>query len=456
MAFENLFGGIDFQAGNKMKSQQNAQLNAMLGQAIAAEQQEQDRELKRRQLEMKANEFKLGKTAENAAMKLEMGMELTPQERAALNVKVKTSGPSVYTDQFGNQVVRPSGWSQYGAPQAPPEMMGTPFNPDPAHDPRLNRQIDAMAGQPAPMPAPETRLTVDMLQGMGGQVPPIDASQLSTVPYQGQRDVVSDEGMLDQVVQSAAMPNVMQELGQRAGGRYMQSPVGAVDAGKAFTALQEYAGKNNLDLNKFSEQEKIKLENQLRKQKIETDFAKESKKPQEVLAIESAFQEAENMNATIKDIYESADYLTTGFIGQQTAGIGGTPAHNLAANLKQIEADAGLSKLIEVKERGGTFGALQEKELELLVNSRAALIQSQDPKQFKSNLIKYQNQRNKTMRLMADFFKKKYGEIPNGLLSGLEENIINPDVSAAKAGKIFINEKGEKIRFQDGKWKIAK
>jgi hypothetical protein len=192
MAFENVFGNIDFQANNKMRMDQNSQFNQLLGQAIAAEQQAQEMEIKRRQMEMKENEFNLGKAAENAAIKLELGMDLTPQERAALNVKSKISPPAVYTDQFGNQVVRPSGWANYGGR---PAGMGTPFNPDPTQQLNYDAQLDQM--MPPQSPSPDgARLSIEDLQGFSGQIPPLDAMELEgglPVPYQGQRDVVSDD-----------------------------------------------------------------------------------------------------------------------------------------------------------------------------------------------------------------------------------------------------------------------
>lgn len=173
----------------------------------------------------------------------------------------------------------------------------------------------------------------------------------------------------------------------------------------------------------------------------------------EELNLKSFVQGTKDINETIKDLYDNAGVFTNGLLSQASSGIGGTPAHDFASNLKVLESDAGLSKLIEVKKQGGTFGALQEKELDLLISSRAALAQSQSPAQFRENLITYQERRNRAIPLLTDVFEKKFGSVPEGLTDGLDKNIIK---RSYKEGQTVYNPKtGERRVLRGGKWESA-
>jgi hypothetical protein len=80
---------------------------------------------------------------------------------------------------------------------------------------------------------------------------------------------------------------------------------------------------------------------------------------------------------------------TTGFFGNVSAKIPGTPAHNVMANLETVAANISFDKLNEMRKAsptGGALGNVTEKELDLLKASMAALRQSQGGEQFKKNL----------------------------------------------------------------------
>jgi len=158
------------------------------------------------------------------------------------------------------------------------------------------------------------------------------------------------------------------------------------------------------------------------------DLKRSEEKPAALLGVEMKVQEAKNVNQLLYDLHEDTDWTTVG-LADWTKGIPMMPAHNFAAKLKVVESDAGLSKLIEVKEQGGTFGALQEKELELLISSRAALLQSTSPTQFKDELIRYQRERNRILPKLWKAYEAKHGKLPEGVLDGLGDNMI-PDKNA--------------------------
>lgn len=219
----------------------------------------------------------------------------------------------------------------------------------------------------------------------------------------------------------------------------------------------QHKSEKNIDMTAdiLKEREKASLGVAGHEQKGQADIKLKRKEaqPAEELALKSAIQEAVDVNKTIADLYDNANMFTAGFVGEKTKGIPGSPANDFNQNLKTLEADAGLSKLIEVKERGGTFGALQEKELDLLVASRAAIAQSQSVGQFKENLIKYQTVRNRVLPLLAEAFKQKHGYVPDGLFDDIDKNIITPDAQKARDGQTATNPAtGERIKLVNGKW----
>jgi hypothetical protein len=413
MAFENVFGNIDFMAPTRQNNIEGQKFLQLLGNMQEQQRYEEQMDLKRRQLEQKSTDIKT--LSENALFKQEQGIPLTEQEQAAMRARGRMERPQIYTDPFTQKtVIRPSPWASIAG--------GGSVEPIANPAPQLPRaQISPSAG-----PVESQMLTVNDLPFIE------DMGRGGGVPYNPPKDVVSDDMGFDVAMDSSSPYQANPMLGPR--GQIMQE--------ESKQAVGEHIGKSRADI--WFDEQKAKNEEKREKQK---------KLPQEALKIRASFQEAENLNATIKNVYDNANAITTGFVAQHSQDVGGTPAHDLSANLKTIHSDSGLSKLIEVKERGGTFGALQEKELQLLIDSRAALGQTQSPKQFRENLVKYQQQRIKTMRVMADFYKEQYGELPQGLLESLEKNIIDPNIDKAKSGKIFVNpQTGERIQWKDGAW----
>ena len=417
MAFENVFGQVDFRTPERKQIEQQRQFMQMLGMGMQQAQHAQRMDLQERQLAAKGSDFNLKRAAETALMKRNMGMPLNDQEMSAITTMVQIAPPVFSTDEHGRTISRPSGWgSVQGSPVVTPQQFadGKPPSADP------------MAASQAAIVQREQDIGANPYQSPGMSLP---TGQLPA-------DYVDDIGVIP--------ADPMATLQDKAG-RYTGSP-----------KEMKRAGEGIVDIEVQTEKQKREQAFEMAKERRQKAAAKKEAKPQAILDLESSFQEAKNINSTIKDAYDSADIWTTGFLGEKTKAVAGTPAHDLAANMSTIMSDAGLSKLIEVKARGGTFGALQDRELQLLIDNRASLTQSQSPKQFKENLIKYQQQRTKTMRLMAEFYEAKFGAVPDGLLQGLGENIIDPRVERAKRGDIFQNpQTGEKQQYKDGKWQTV-
>lgn len=197
MAFES----INWFAPVQAQQQQQAQFADMIGKGIQAGQRREELDLKRRQLESKANELDLDKLADTAAIKFRMGIPLNDKERAAAEVKAITSQPVVYTDAYGNQVVQPSGRREIansmglnlgGSPMVGGISEAGAFGGSPTiggatmATPSEEAQINDMMGSPAPIPSPETRLSVnDLSAPMNEYIEPIPPQMLEGAPPVG-------------------------------------------------------------------------------------------------------------------------------------------------------------------------------------------------------------------------------------------------------------------------------
>ena len=97
----------------------------------------------------------------------------------------------------------------------------------------------------------------------------------------------------------------------------------------------------------------------------------------------------ELITKTIDSALEKTSFWTTGFAGAVGKKIAGTPAYNLDADVKTIQANLGFDRLQQMREAsktGGALGQVSERELELLVSSRRNLDTAQGKEQVESNL----------------------------------------------------------------------
>ena len=100
-------------------------------------------------------------------------------------------------------------------------------------------------------------------------------------------------------------------------------------------------------------------------------------------------QQTQGNETAIKAIDDLLEYdnLSSGVgAGALTSGIPMTPGYYVATQLDTILGAIAIKKLLDVKSSGGTFGALSEKELDLLKASMGALKQGLTATQFKKSL----------------------------------------------------------------------
>jgi hypothetical protein len=153
---------------------------------------------------------------------------------------------------------------------------------------------------------------------------------------------------------------------------------------------KEILHKTNMDLKKL----KLDTEKSIREGKdFDIKAAKDEVAKEEKVIQKEAFLKAQKaqhgfLKKQVNRAKKLAGWNTTGLVGAQSIKrIGpGTEAWELQEALKTIDANLGLDKLLDVKAKGGTFGALSEKELDLLVSSVASLNQFQDAETLKENL----------------------------------------------------------------------
>jgi hypothetical protein len=104
MAFEGLYKDIDFMAPNKMRLQKRQLGLQEIGQAMGQYNAEQDRELRRRQLELEAQEeevFNLQKTAEQSLYNKSKGL---PYDESAIRAYSQLKGQQMATGEYGGLV----------------------------------------------------------------------------------------------------------------------------------------------------------------------------------------------------------------------------------------------------------------------------------------------------------------------------------------------------------------
>jgi hypothetical protein len=117
--------------------------------------------------------------------------------------------------------------------------------------------------------------------------------------------------------------------------------------------------------------------------------------------------------------FDSADnggWFETGLTGSMTRGVPGTPAFDLAGNVKTIDANAAFNALAEMRQNsptGGALGNVTEKELDLLKSSVANLDTAQSQGQFFSNLAEakrnYLNMLARIDPALAEEYRNKPG-----------------------------------------------
>lgn len=134
----------------------------------------------------------------------------------------------------------------------------------------------------------------------------------------------------------------------------------------------------------------------------------------EQVAPEAAYR-TENVISVIDRAIGNANAWTTGLPGSLTKGVPGTPAFDLAEDLKTIKAATAFDRLKRMREEsktGGALGQVAVAELQLLEASVRSLEQAQSKAQFVDNL---QAVREQYARAMQAYNAMKAQNTPEGV-----------------------------------------
>ena len=91
----------------------------------------------------------------------------------------------------------------------------------------------------------------------------------------------------------------------------------------------------------------------------------------------------------------------------------GSAAHDLAANLRTLKANAAFDQIAEMRANsptGGALGSTSEGELALLEAVYAAIGQSQSQPQFLENVDRFQKQVHESWGRINDAYQRDYGK----------------------------------------------
>ena len=112
--------------------------------------------------------------------------------------------------------------------------------------------------------------------------------------------------------------------------------------------------------------------------------------PKALAGVDAQIRQVNDTIDTVKSVIAQVSGFTTGFAGSLTSGIAGTPAFDLKAKIKTIQAQLGFTQLQQMREAsktGGALGQVSERELDLLISAKNNL----NPKQSKEQLLENLN-----------------------------------------------------------------
>jgi len=118
----------------------------------------------------------------------------------------------------------------------------------------------------------------------------------------------------------------------------------------------------------------------------------------------AAVSQADRIIATVDQASAKVGPLTTG-LGAKTRDIPGSPAKDLASDLRTIKANLGFAELQAMRQAsptGGALGQIAVQELEALQATLASLDQEQSPTQLKANLEKVKKHYENWKKTMDD------------------------------------------------------
>jgi len=301
VAFEN----INWFAPVEAQNQRNMMLQQAIGQGIANYQNQKKLEMERRQMEMggsKAADFE--QMAQNAVYKSALGMPMTPEDQAAINVMASTKSDQQYVNPDGSIVFRPNpyktllgaGMQRAGA-EMPQVMRGEALPPLP---------MDTSQGYVNDLP--EMANASDVYQNLTGeQMPPDLISQMGqsrSDAYTTQKDVANVSPFLTQSVYAEGSPKWKEEQSRIA------------EEKRAF------------------EQKKAEQGLSLEKEKEVIDYENEYKKAESLLKTETGSKRIRLLVSRMKDINE--ELKNKGAIASST--------NNMLENLKAYAGSSALGQ----------------------------------------------------------------------------------------------------------------
>jgi len=268
------------------------------------------------------------------------------------------------------------------------------------------------------MPFPKNRSIFDSLNQGAPFVPP---AQGETDPMIGQQVTLKNTGenvTLGKVVpppMGMASPELMQGLAE-ADAANVPSEVPNVFGNLASTLPQ--AANPKQELEKYGAELDIAKESAkaANKANIELGAKRMEAAPKAAASFSEYTAQDKNLRETLDQAIKQTGAISSGYLGQKTKDIGGTPAADLGALLETIQADAAFATLQKMRDNsptGGALGAVSEKELGLLQSAAAALNQAQSPSQLRDQLKKYKKLREGSLMRVKNAYKAQYGEFPS-------------------------------------------
>lgn len=114
--------------------------------------------------------------------------------------------------------------------------------------------------------------------------------------------------------------------------------------------------------------------------------------PKAVSSLVTMQDRAQQVEGIVNEILPQVGVFTAGLIGAKMDEVAGTPAADLAADLKTLKAISGFAELQKMREespKGGALGQVTEQELALLQSLWRNIENAQSPEQLRENLTEF-------------------------------------------------------------------
>lgn len=338
MAFENVFGNVDFGIIPRARQMEANRFQEALGQGIAAYNAGQDRKQKERLMEMKAQNgegFKLQKAAEMALYNKSRGQ---PYDKSAIIAYSQYKGSPSYTDILGNVVQNPT----------------------------LAQRAGVSGGIPAP-----TSAQVGGANTLTSPRPPNISMSAALGLETPQQNVIQPPLIDDSVQRGAPNPN----LGKR----------GQLIAEEAFQKAK-------------AQKLKLEGEKELSKFKKWLELPKEQREKQSAYNLKSVAGRTvlEDAGRALSILDDSMNGITS---GQSVAGIGGvtigkipfSKAGSMKKHVESIKSNIAIDSLLKIKASGAGLGQVPQQQLMLLARLLGELDVNSDPQLLRDNLARVSN-----------------------------------------------------------------